>query len=484
MSFEIVVKLVDELMYMSNQGRLDDLEVAILRGSWHGQTYAEIANDFGCSEIHVRSEGSKLWQKLSSATGEEVSKNNFRATVDRMTINSYNSSSSDRPNASSSDRSNAIVISNSYHINLGSILPDPVTQNKESDQTFDSEPDVNDRRFITTMPEIEGTIARTSELETLSQWIVEDQCRAIGLWGLPNVGKSRLAAQLVGQLSDRFAAIIWRTLTPDTDPDQLIDDLNRCLARDAPPIEHRSSQPLNQLFDRLRVERCLVIIDGLEIGFVPGQWAGTWNHDGYSGLAQLVDRAARCRHHSCLLFTSTEIPINWTALETKYQRTRSLVVNGFDMADGMALLHTQALTPVEVLPELSAVFGGHPGWLLAAAQATHKWFDGDAAEFVQFGGLLPEGVLADLTHLGDRLTPSEKYALCLVALQSSALPVPTLRQVMNVSPTESFALIESLQRRSAIEKTKFGRSTVIALQPVIQAWAAETLARITIQGVK
>ncbi|TAD80843.1 MAG: hypothetical protein EA001_00005 [Oscillatoriales cyanobacterium] len=289
-----------------------------------------------------------------------------------------------------------------------------------------------------------------------------------------------MAAQIVGQLSDRFAAIIWRTLTPDTDPDQLIEDLNRCLARDAPPIEHRSSQPMQQLFDRLRVERCLVVIDGLEMGFAPGQWAGTW-HNSDSSLAQLVDRAARCRHHSCLLFTSTEIPINWTALETKYRRTRSLVVNGFDMADGMAFLHTQALAPVEVLPELSAAFRGHPGWLLAAAQATHKWFDGDAAEFVRFGGLLPEGVLADLTHLGDRLTPSEKYALCLVALQPAALPVPTLRQAMNVSPTESFALIESLQRRSAIEKTKFGSSTAIALQPVIQAWAAETLARTTLK---
>jgi hypothetical protein len=114
---------------------------------------------------------------------------------------------------------------------------------------------------------------------------------------------------------------------------------------------------------------------------------------------------------------------------------------------------------------------------MAAAKAAWEWFEGNAAELIGFGGLLSEGILADLTHLGDRLTPSERCTLCFLAARSEAVPIPLLRQTLNISPTEGLALIESLQRRSLIAKVKFGSSTAIALPPVIRAWAAETLTR-------
>jgi hypothetical protein len=186
--------------------------------------------------------------------------------------------------------------------------------------SIDRDRETTDRAFLATLPDIEDAIAREAELETLTQWVLEDECRVIGLWGLPNVGKSILAAQLIDRVADSFAVVIWRTLTADTDTRILIEDLNTCLSRNTPTLSSRSHNPLTQLCDRWRIERCLIVLDGLDSAFVSGTWAGTWQSD-RAEIAQLIDLAVRCRHPSCLIVTSREIPIDWAALETKYKRT-------------------------------------------------------------------------------------------------------------------------------------------------------------------
>jgi hypothetical protein len=84
MDFQEILTLADELMFTQTGKHLDNLQQDILRSACNGKKYSKIAEDFHCSEGHVKDMASDLWKTVSAALGEEVNKFNFRATVERL----------------------------------------------------------------------------------------------------------------------------------------------------------------------------------------------------------------------------------------------------------------------------------------------------------------------------------------------------------------------------------------------------------------
>lgn len=84
MEMEQAIAAANQAM-MSHLGRhLSDVETEILKGSWNGQTYDQIAEVSGYSDSYLRRDvGTKFWRSLSQSLGESVSKNNFRGALDR-----------------------------------------------------------------------------------------------------------------------------------------------------------------------------------------------------------------------------------------------------------------------------------------------------------------------------------------------------------------------------------------------------------------
>jgi hypothetical protein len=80
---ETALRLADTLVAQQMGQHLTTLQSQILQSVWLGQTYEEISVAYHCSEPHIRRVGASLWQILSQATGEEVSKKNLRAALDR-----------------------------------------------------------------------------------------------------------------------------------------------------------------------------------------------------------------------------------------------------------------------------------------------------------------------------------------------------------------------------------------------------------------
>lgn len=61
--------------------RLNGVQELVLRECWRGKTYQEIASISGYDSDYIRVVGSKLWQNLSQAFEEKVSKHNFKSVL-------------------------------------------------------------------------------------------------------------------------------------------------------------------------------------------------------------------------------------------------------------------------------------------------------------------------------------------------------------------------------------------------------------------
>ncbi|MEP0871272.1 ATP-binding protein [Trichocoleus desertorum AS-A10] len=66
------------------QGRLSKIQAEILRQSWDGKSYTDIALASDYDAGYVKDVGSHLWQLLSQVLGEKVTKHNFRGVLQRF----------------------------------------------------------------------------------------------------------------------------------------------------------------------------------------------------------------------------------------------------------------------------------------------------------------------------------------------------------------------------------------------------------------
>lgn len=84
LSLEELIEIANAALQRGLERSLQDLEEAILRGSYHGLTYPQIAEQLGYNEKYLEQDiGNLLWQDLTSVVGERVSKNNFRGPLQR-----------------------------------------------------------------------------------------------------------------------------------------------------------------------------------------------------------------------------------------------------------------------------------------------------------------------------------------------------------------------------------------------------------------
>lgn len=78
MTLEEALAVIDLLL---KPERLNNLEEAVFRGCWAKKTYQEIADETDYDANYVRVVGARLWQQLSKATSEKVTKNNIRSLL-------------------------------------------------------------------------------------------------------------------------------------------------------------------------------------------------------------------------------------------------------------------------------------------------------------------------------------------------------------------------------------------------------------------
>ena len=444
MNLKEMLKFADDIVFAKTGQHLDDLQAAVLRGTLQRETYKEIAKDFDCSESRIREIGSELWQLLSEELGENINKKNFRSAMERLQISLFSNVIQDN------------VIQD--NVGVGSInicgegrhppnTPNSPPQNQETSNTKQPETPHQD---LSEMPDLGAFYDRTPELETLTTWILQEQCRLIAITGISGIGKTSLAVQIVQQIKNEFDYIIWRTInvshTLDEFQQELIQLFSQSEKLDSPTTKPK---PLS-LIKYLQKHRCLIILDDVHNLFSSGELAGKYKPE-YEEYRLFFKQIEKLSHQSCFLLIGWEQPREISQIESQNNPIRTLQINGLDIAAAGEILRDYGLAEIDY-SILIHRYQGNPLWLKSVATLIQE-SGVNVTDLLQNDIiLLPEDVKDILRQQCDRLSDREKQILSILARETQPLKLSKLIDKQPNFNLELVNVLQSLQRRCLVEK--------------------------------
>ncbi|PHX56893.1 ATPase [Tychonema bourrellyi FEM_GT703] len=461
-----MLKFADDIVFAKTGQHLDDLQEAVLRGTLQRETYKEIAKDFDCSESRIREIGSQLWQILSEELGEKVTKSNFRSAMERFQV---------------SNVSNFAQNVNEQHIS-GSFntcgqarhppnIPNQPPPNQETSNTKQPETPHQD---LSEMPELGTFFDRTHELQTLTTWILQQNCRLIAITGISGIGKTSLAVQLVQQIKDEFEYTVWCTLDEFPTIDKFQPNLIQLFSKS----ENLDSSPTNQkrlpLIKYLQNHRCLIVLDDVHNLFCSGESAGKYKPEceEYRSLFKQIEKLS---HQSCLLLIGWEQPREVTQVKNQNTPIRTLQLKGLDIAAAREILRDYGLAESDNSETLIHRYQGNPLWLKSVASLIQELGGGVTELLPNDTILLPEDLKDVLQQQFDRLSELEKQVICLLARESQ--PVDRAKLLENdIIPVSDLAnALQSLSRRCLIEQ----QANFYTLSPIMKQYIKTRLSHLT-----
>ncbi|MEG4281624.1 NB-ARC domain-containing protein [Microcoleus sp. A006_D1] len=332
-------------------------------------------------------------------------------------------------------------------------------------------------------PDVSVFYGRTEELTTLKQWIVSDNCRVVSVLGLTGSGKTTLSVQLGKQLQNEFDFVIWRSLRSAPTPSDFLASLIPLFSHqqkpDMPLAEPSKRIDLNgkisRLVEYLRQQRCLLILDDLEAILKPEELAGHYR-EGCEGYRDLIVRLCEVNHNSCLVLVSSEEPTELSLLAGEKVRSLKPAISEEIARE---IFQEKGLSAHDREWEiLLARYGGNLLALKIVATTIHEFFEGNVCKFLEATALFIEEHISNLlAQQFDRMSSAEQEIAYWMAIAQSPISLTTLREQMLVNSSLSDLLknLDSLSRRSLIDKISEGGETVFLLQPLIVQYVSDRL---------
>ena len=313
-----------------------------------------------------------------------------------------------------------------------------------ADIALDSE---TDRTFPLpeNLPPVRNWVQRTKEIDTLKTLIAPTPPLskgglggvpiAISIVGLPGIGKTTLASQLIRQLHTEntpFTCVAWQSLQSATGKappcDRTIDSLLFTLSNGeitaAVNPQNDCGKKTENLLKILREKPCLIVFDRADTLLKAGEAkaAGYFGED-CAEYAWLFKQLLETEHQSKIIFTSRE-----SLAELPPTVTREIQLNGLDRDAAISLLQSFNLTAnPEELAEMGDRYCGHPKalQLVAALIRDDTEFQGNVGNFLHQRDWL---LIRDLERLIDkilaRLSDSEQTCLSRISVyQTSEYPL-------------------------------------------------------------
>jgi hypothetical protein len=426
MYLEQASTLVDQLIYEFNGEHLNDLERSIVEGVSEGKKYGEIAEELGCTSGHVTDAAAKLWQSLSQALGEKVSKKNIKAVIERH-------------------KSSATVSDGFVQISSVNVCSD-ITINTQTQRDPKSEKiERTTPKYLLDAPALLPFYGRITELTQLQTYI-ENHSRLILIHAPSGTGKTALARQLIEQ-NPQYDTIIWQSLQCHRPLTEFLDrnitpNFSRILT---PP--HDLTQRLSDLIDQLTHQPSLIILDDLQEILWSQQLAGSYAPE-YRQYQQLFDRLITAPHHSTIILLSQEIPRHLQQL-TVHPNYQSLALTGLS-SDAHQIFQHHQLTDPDHWPQIITYYNSNPQALHIIATLISQFFGSSAAAFTKTQPLpIPDDYKQVLQQQLDRLTTKEKTVIHQIA--TGSVTITDLQKSLDLSPADIIDVLQSIDRRGLLQ---------------------------------
>ncbi|GET37450.1 NB-ARC domain-containing protein [Microseira wollei] len=322
-------------------------------------------------------------------------------------------------------------------------------------------------------PDIGSFYGRTEELVTLKQWIIAEGCRLVTLSGMGGIGKTALAAMLAEEIQDDFDYLIWRSLRASPPVEEFLTDLIGALSnQQETDLPNSIDRMVSRLIDYLKHHRCLIVLDEVEAILDRGKLAGQYR-SGYEDYGKLFRQFGEVKHNSCLVLTSWENPKIVAALAEKTHLVRCLQLTGLKVEEASKILREKGLSKDENKWEtLNQLYSGNPLALKMMATTIKEFFNGSVAQFLEMGTIVIGDIGEVLYQQFERISELEKQLMYRMAACSDPMSLNQLAEVIlpDLSKSGIIEALESLNRRSLIEKIPGDSEVLFTLQPVVRKY--------------
>lgn len=442
MTITEILQFVDRVVEKQTGEHLDDLEKAVVKGLWQGKTYSEIADECGYkSKNYIGDVSRKLFKILSEQLDEDISRHNFSWTIERV-INSQ-----------------FVGLINSK-INW---CPNSPQANTNQSITDEEKPTKSTGYYdLSLAPKITHFYDRTTELQTLSHWLTHQNTRLISVLGLSGIGKTTLVKQFVDLNLQQFDVVVWKNLKLSQSLDGIITEILTGV-NDA-PVQHDNK--LTQLFNILRQQRCLIILDDIQELFIKGDWAGQFKTE-YKNYQNLFTMMTEIEHQSSLILISQEQCQEMICLDEELYPIKCLELEG---VESRSIMKNWGLKDDETWAQLIKLYEGNPVYLKDIVSLIKNIFGGKVADFLNEDSLIvTKDMKSRLTKLFKRLSPREQEIVLQLSKFEQPVSREDLRQSLSLSSMDLMNGLESLRQRYLVKRIE-GEQVLFDLSLVVREY--------------
>ena len=434
MTLDEMLKLTDDLVFAKTGQHLNDLQEKVVRGTIQGETYEKIAEDFHCNESYVRNIGAKLWHIFSESLGEEVNKSNLRSAMERLQVSLFSNVVQD-------------------HVQAGSINFCEKTRQPPDipNSHFHSQQSPTVHHELSEMPELGVFYDRTSELETLKTWILQEHGRLITITGISGIGKTKLTVKLIQEIQHNFEYILWYNLDNySTFPEFQAELFQLFEQRTEHELIAKNGKRL-KLIKYLQNHRCLIVIDNLHHLFCPGELAGQYQLQ-HQEFCSLFKKIQELTHQSCFLLIGWEQPIELAEIRSSNPRFKALTIRGLETTTIAEFFPEQELGEYEKLTPRIHHYQGNPLWLNIIANFILEIEDFGDKIIENNTIFLPQSLKDNLQQQFNRLSPLEKQVILELVQDEQPVNLAKLLQRRQINSSDLLNVLQSLFRRCWLEK--------------------------------